>query len=118
MTEVLTRDATCVIVGHVRAPIGHLIRQARQDARLSHDRLAEKTGTTRRHLIRLEQNVNRPRPGLLARIAEATGKPASFFDLDDEEESSMAAALLGVVRRLVREEMARVDFSAGWRETT
>lgn len=63
----------------VKHPMGLRLRQARTDADLSLDRLGEIVGTGRRHLIKLEQGEHRPRPALLARIAEATGKPVEWF---------------------------------------
>lgn len=77
-----------------RERVGRQIRKARKGAGLSHDRLACKVGTSRHHLIRIEKGMHLPRPDLLAKIAEATGKPESFFtsDDDDEDPSSMPAA--------------------------
>lgn len=59
--------------------IGGKIRRARKTAGLSHDRLGEKVGASRQHLIRLEQGEHRPRPRLLRAIAEATDRPVEFF---------------------------------------
>lgn len=91
------------------ATTGAKIRQARREAGLSLDHLAERIGSSRRHLIRLEKGDNTPRPATLAAIAEATGKPVEFFDADDEEESLSdwleerydVAALLFELDRLV-----------------
>lgn len=56
------------------------IRRARKDAdEMTLDTLAERAGTSRQHLISLEKGKHRPRPVMLAKIAEATGKPLEFF---------------------------------------
>lgn len=94
---------------------GAKIKRARREAGLSLDRLAERIGSSRRHLIRLEKGDHEPRPATLARIAEATGKPLDYFADDDEEESQVVrewlearydiAALLFELDRIVE----RVD---------
>src|SRR6476646_4289124 len=63
---------------------GSKIREARKGAKLSHDRLGAAVGTSRQHLIRLEQGWHRPGEELLARIAEATGRPLHFFQVGEE----------------------------------
>lgn len=68
---------------HSTTPIGAWIKESREAARLSHDKLGEKVGTSRQHLIKLEKGLHRPRPDMIARIAEATGRPAP--DSEDEE---------------------------------
>lgn len=79
--------------------VGFKIRQARLEARLTLDQLAERTGTSRQHLIKLEKGVHTPRGRMLHAIAQATGKPVEFFDADDEEESpSMENVLLEIAR--------------------
>lgn len=86
--------------------VGEQIRSARKRAGLSHDRLGAVVGTSRQHLIRLEKGIHQPRDGMLARIAEATGQPLSFFedgDAEDDEESDPVAALMGVLRKMVGE---------------
>lgn len=68
--------------------IGSRIRRARREADLSHDRLAELVnGTSRSHLIKLEKGKHRPRPDMLLRIAEATGREVDWF-LDPEIDPS------------------------------
>ena len=69
-----------------RQRVGARIRQARKAAGLSHDALAATVGTSRQHLIKLEQGRHLPRPDMLAAIADATGKPEQWFDQEDEEE--------------------------------
>jgi transcriptional regulator with XRE-family HTH domain len=63
------------------------IRRARREADLSLDRLGELAGTSRHHLIRLEKGIHRPRPEMLTRIAEATGRQVEWF-LDPDLEPS------------------------------
>jgi transcriptional regulator with XRE-family HTH domain len=61
------------------------IRRARREASLSLDYLAVQVGSSRQHLIRLEQGRHRPRVDMLTRIAEATGRQVEWFldpDLD------------------------------------
>ena len=56
------------------------IRRARRQAGLSHDKLGEAIGgVSRQHLIKLEKAKHRPRADMLARIAQATGKPIDYF---------------------------------------
>lgn len=57
------------------------IREARGG--LSHDKLGEKVGTSRQHLISLEKGRHRPRLEMLTRIAEATERDVDWF-LDPE----------------------------------
>lgn len=66
--------------------IGARIRRARKASGLSHDRLGEKVGTSRQHLIRLEKGDHRPRPEMVSRIAEATGKPVDYFLVEEAGE--------------------------------
>lgn len=63
------------------------IKRARREADLSHDRLGERVGTSRQHLISLEKGRHRPRPEMLTKIAEATGREIDWF-LDPEVDPS------------------------------
>lgn len=63
------------------------IRRARRDADLSHDKLAERVGTSRQHLINLEKARHRPRAEMLTNIAEATGRRVEWF-LDPDVDPS------------------------------
>lgn len=98
-----------------RVLVGRQIAKARQAKGMSHDALAAKTGTSRQHLIKLEKGQHLPRPEMLAKIAEATGKPESFFESEDDEESSamddstVAADLLEVLLRVVTHARTRVS---------
>lgn len=89
-----------------REHVGRRIRMARVSSGLSHDQLAGKIGTSRQHLIKLEKGQHMPRPEMLTKIAEATGKDASYFESDDDDEESDAVAdLMQSLRRVVRDEV-------------
>lgn len=66
--------------------LGQRIKAARKQAKFSHDRLAAAVGTSRQHLIKLEKDMHRPRPEMLARIAEATREPSLVVTADEDEE--------------------------------
>jgi transcriptional regulator with XRE-family HTH domain len=92
--------------------IGVRIRDARRAAGLSQEALALRIGTSRRHMIRLENGEHRPGRVLLARIAEATGQEPESIDPDaKEEDSQLASVLLELlrleIRELVRDELSR-----------
>ena len=71
--------------------VGARIKQARKASGLSHDKLAALTGSSRQHLIRLEQGLHMPGPEMLERIAEATGTAVSdLVPVDEEEAAAMA----------------------------
>jgi transcriptional regulator with XRE-family HTH domain len=64
--------------------------------------MAELIGTSRRHMIRIENGQHRPGPDFIERIARHTEQPESFFeDGDDEDEEaalrSMAESLVAVL---------------------
>ncbi len=67
------------------ALIAARIKRARKP--LSHDRLAERVGTSRQHLIKLEKGKHRPRAEMLVRIADATGREIDWF-VDPEVDPS------------------------------
>lgn len=63
------------------------IKQARKGSdRKTLDLLGDEVGTSRHHLIRLEGGKHRPRPEMLQRIAEATGKSVEFFLIEEAGE--------------------------------
>ena len=88
-------------------PLKLRFKWARETAGLSHDRLVEKLGRSNRgHLIKIEKGDHVPRQDLRDSIADATNVPRELFsDEDDEESDPMAAALMAVVRELVRKEL-------------
>lgn len=71
-----------------RLPLHERIVWARKRKGISQERLAERIGTSRRHMIRIEKGLHRPGPEFRARIADATEQPPEFFSDDDDEESS------------------------------
>ena len=56
---------------------GARIRRARKRAGISQERLAAQVGTTRRHMIRLENGEHLPRPVLRDKIAAEVGVEVS-----------------------------------------
>lgn len=56
------------------------IHTAREDAGLTQGELEDKTGLPQSHISRLENGVHSPSSSTLEKIANATGKPLSFFD--------------------------------------
>lgn len=69
---------------------GARIRSFRKRAGKSQENLASEVGTTRRHMIRLENGEHLPSSDLRNRIASATGRePEEIQSADDEEEASM-----------------------------
>lgn len=81
-----TSELAAVIQDAPRKLIGARIRQARRGADKTLDALGEEIGTSRHHLIRLEGAKHRPRPEMLQRIAEATGKSVEFFLIEEAGE--------------------------------
>lgn len=63
----------------IRRHVGERIREARKTSDLSLEALAAQCGTSRWHLIRLEQGRHLPRPVLLEAIAAATGHNVDWF---------------------------------------
>ena len=60
--------------------LSHKIRQARKEAGLTRERMAPMIGVTLRTLVRYETGeTQRISVNALVQIAEATGKPLSFF---------------------------------------
>lgn len=68
--------------------IGERITWARKRKGLSQEALADKAGTTRRHVMRMERNKHAPRVALRERLAEVLDQKPSFFADDDEDEES------------------------------
>ncbi len=56
------------------------IRDARKEANMTQDQLAEKTGIPQSHISRLEQGDHSPTFKTLEKIAAAVGRPVSHFD--------------------------------------
>jgi transcriptional regulator with XRE-family HTH domain len=95
-----------------RLPAGSRIRWARARKRLSHDQLAERVGSSRSYLIRVEKGIHMPSLELRARIAVATEQPADFFSDgadEDDEESDLMRALVIALRQVIAYETVRVE---------
>jgi transcriptional regulator with XRE-family HTH domain len=86
-------------------PLGQRIRWARKRAGLSHDRLVDRIGSNRSHLIKIEKGLHMPRLALRRRIADATGVPRELFEDDDEEEADAVKALDDFLRQRIRQIM-------------
>jgi transcriptional regulator with XRE-family HTH domain len=87
---------------------GDRIRRARKRAGISQEALALNVGTTRRHMIRLENGEHLPGTPLRNRIASAVGVDPSAIqasDEDDEESDtvSLETAAQGLVSALTAE---------------
>lgn len=90
-----------------RSPLKTRIRWAREHSisktnpgHISQERFAGLIGTSRRHLMRIENGTHTPRPALIAQIVEATGHdPAFFTDEEDDEESDPVADLMKALDR-------------------
>lgn len=91
-----------------KLPLNQRIRWARKRTGLSQEHFAARIGTTRRHMIRIEQGqTKRPGPELLDKIAEATDQPRAFFDTEEDEgDAALATELLGLLRRVKTEARA------------
>jgi transcriptional regulator with XRE-family HTH domain len=82
--------------------IGQRIKNAREQAGFSQERLAVQIRTSRRNVLRWEGGHNTPRAEHIMAIARETGKSVEFFLGDeDEEEAALAAELLDLLRRIV-----------------
>jgi transcriptional regulator with XRE-family HTH domain len=84
-------------------PLGQRIRWARKRAGLSHDRLVERVGSNRSHLIKIEKGLHMPRLMLRRRIADACGVPHELFEDDDEEEADAVKTLDEFLRTRIRQ---------------
>ena len=60
-------------------PLGTLILQARTDASLSRERLARELDVSHSTIVRMEAGTVDIRLSTLHALAEATGKPLSYF---------------------------------------
>lgn len=89
-----------------RVRVGLRVAAARKEAGYGQEAFAVKVDVTRRHLSRIETGRNLPRPELLARIAEATGKTETFFESDDDEEAAPSMSLDAILKQRVDEQVA------------
>jgi len=72
---------------------GTMIRRLRKRAGISQERLAAQVGTTRRHMIRLENGEHLPSALLRDRIAEAVGDERGEIRAADEDDEEAAMPL-------------------------
>lgn len=83
ITRPVTRTTT---KAHRFAVNGSRIRRARRRAGISQEGLALKVGTTRRHMIRLENGEHLPSTPLRNRIAAEVGVDPSAIQASDEDD--------------------------------
>lgn len=76
--------------------LGARIRRARKAKGLSHEMFGHLVGCSRIHSMRLEKGVHEPSEKLLARIAEVTEQPLSFFVRKPSTRRSTDAPDLGL----------------------
>lgn len=81
---------------------GAAIRRARKRSEKSQERLAAEVGTTRRHMIRLENGEHLPSGALRDRIAAATGSDPSEIQSSDDEDESLRRSLSDDLHALAR----------------
>lgn len=94
---------------------GRIIRRFREqlEPHVSQERFADLVGTSRRHMIRLEQGYHLPGGDLRDRIAEAVGTtPEAIQSSDDDEESDQVMEpimrdLMAAIRAMVDTEVDR-----------
>jgi transcriptional regulator with XRE-family HTH domain len=97
--------------------IGRRIAEAREEAGLSQRELAEKIGVADAQSVsRYERGITEVKTRRLERIAEATGKPLSFFVQVEEKPASPEAnqellQVLGQVQDGVEEILRRLPAS-------
>lgn len=78
---------------------------------MSQERFADVIGTTRRHMIRLENGEHLPSVALRDRIAEATGETRDKFQAADDDEESSAVPLSTGEFAMLGDLMARLGAS-------
>lgn len=85
---------------------GSRIRRARRSIGVSQEAFAERIGTTRRHMIRLEKGHHLPGTGLrdriVAEVEKNGGKADGIQSHDDDEEDDAAVSFDDFLRRRVR----------------
>lgn len=82
--------------------IGLRVCEARDQAKLNNTSLALATGLPRRTIVRITNGQNEPDGDTLERIANATRKPLSFFQVD-RPRPDLSAAVESLVDVLVEE---------------
>jgi transcriptional regulator with XRE-family HTH domain len=98
---------------------GAALRRLRKRAGISQERLAAQVGTTRRHMIRLENGEHLPSRVLRDRLAEALDVSRSEIKSAEEDDEELPAlplnseefALLGALMGRLGMSLGKVDFS-------
>lgn len=62
--------------------VGKRIREARNEAGLTQEQLAAKSGLPQSHISRIENAKHSPARATIEKIANALGRPVSFFDFN------------------------------------
>lgn len=107
------------IIGHVKTTVtrvhpfgdnGKSIRRLRLKTGKSQETVAVEIGTTRRHMIRLENGEHLPTAKMRERLAAALGVDGSEIQScdDEDDEEDAVSALTRALRRLVHEELAEL----------
>lgn len=98
----------------VNPELGQRIRESRQRAGFSQERLAELVGTHRRHVIRWEQGLHRPTGVYAERLADVLEERREEFLRDEDEEavSDLVSELVSSLRKIVAAELKRERKSA------
>lgn len=87
--------------------IGRRVCVARDQARLNNTSLAVATGIPRRTIVRITNGQNEPDGDTLEKIANATRKPLSFFQVD-RPRPDLSAAVECLVDVLIDEVRAKL----------
>lgn len=88
--------------------VGQRIAEARQDANLRQEDLAQAVGATVRTISRWETDATEPTRSCLKKIASATNKPMSFF-LGDESGVAAQGADLAAEVKLLRDRLDAIE---------
>lgn len=87
--------------------IASRVIRARDDAKLNNSSLSAASGVPRRTIVRIVGGYNEPDGETLERIANATRKPLSFFQVD-RPRPDLSAAVESLVDVLVDEVRAKL----------
>lgn len=89
--------------------LGEKIRSARQKSGLTQSALAARIGLSPQRISQYESNYRRPRPDMLARIAQEIGVPISYFREDEYLSSADAYVFLQNARKYIEEACLNTD---------
>ena len=85
-----------------RTVVGERIRQARADRGWKQKNLAAEVSVEPITVSRWERGATTPDLDVLRLVAEATGKPLSFFVSDPQEDAGLAARVSALEQALAR----------------